>query len=127
MPRVKRGTKARKRRKKILKMSKGYYGARSRLYRVAAEAVAKALLYAYRDRRTRKRDFRRLWIIRINAAARQRGMNYSILMSALKKANVEIDRKVLADMAVNDPLGFSEIVELAKSYSGSHWSMVISQ
>jgi len=115
MPRVKRGTKARKRRKKILKMAKGYYGARSRLYRVAAEAVAKALIYAYRDRRTKKRNFRRLWIVRINAASRQRGMSYSTLMGALKKANVEIDRKVLADMAINDPSSFSKIVELAKS------------
>jgi large subunit ribosomal protein L20 len=115
MPRVKGGPKTRKRRKKTLKLAKGYVGGRSRLYRTAVDAVHRALAYAYRDRRARKRDFRRLWISRINAAARLHGISYSHLMDALKKAHVELDRKVLADLAVSDPGAFSKIVEMAKT------------
>ncbi|MDY7033211.1 MAG: 50S ribosomal protein L20, partial [Thermodesulfobacteriota bacterium] len=107
MPRVRRGNRRRKRRKKILKLAKGYRGARSRLFRTSTEAVDRALNYAYRDRRTRKRDFRRLWITRINAAARLDGMSYSKFIYGLKRAGVNIDRKVLADIAVSDPGGFS--------------------
>ncbi len=114
MPRVRRGNKKRKRRKRILKLAKGYRGARSKLFRTATEAVDRALNYAYRDRRTKKRDFRRLWIARINAAARLDGVSYSKLMNGLKKTNIEIDRKILADLAVSDPQGFSRIVHLAK-------------
>lgn len=114
MPRVKRGTKARRRRKKILKMAKGYFGAKSKLYRPANQAVMKSLHYAYRDRRTRKRDFRRLWISRINAAARKDGLSYSRFINGLKKAEIEIDRKMLADMAVRDENSFSELVSVAK-------------
>ncbi len=105
MPRVKRGNKARKRRKKVLKNAKGFFGSRSRLFRPANEAVMKSLDYAYRDRRRKKREFRRLWITRINAAARQNGLSYSRFINGLKQANVEIDRKILADMAVNDKDG----------------------
>jgi len=115
MPRVKGGPKTRKRRKKILKMAKGYVGGRSRLFRTAVDAVHRALVYAYRDRRRRKRDFRRLWITRINAAARLHGISYSCLMDALKKAHIELDRKILADLAVNDPASFSKIAEIAKN------------
>jgi large subunit ribosomal protein L20 len=111
MPRVKRGVTAHARHKKILKLAKGYYGARSRVYRVAKQAVIKAGQYAYRDRRQRKRQFRGLWIARINAAARQSGMSYSRFMDALKKASIELDRKVLADMAVYDKEGFAELVK----------------
>ncbi|MBW1858737.1 MAG: 50S ribosomal protein L20 [Deltaproteobacteria bacterium] len=111
--RVKRGFKARKRRKKILKLAKGYRGGRSKLYRTAADAVDKALQYAYRDRRTRKRDFRRLWISRINAAARLNNLSYSRFMQGLKRAQVEIDRKVLADLAISDPNGFSQLAAIA--------------
>ncbi|MFW5873142.1 MAG: 50S ribosomal protein L20 [Halanaerobiaceae bacterium] len=114
MPRVKRGSKARKRRKKVLKNAKGFFGSRSKLFRPANEAVMKSLDYAYRDRRRKKRDFRRLWITRINAAARQNGLSYSRFINGLKQANVEIDRKILADMAVNDKDGFAELVELAQ-------------
>ena len=114
MPRVKRGNKKRKRRKKILKLAKGYRGARSKLYRTATEAVDRALNYAYRDRRAKKRDFRRLWITRINAAARLEGISYSKLLHGLNKANISIDRKILAELAVSDPVGFSKIVHLAK-------------
>ncbi|NLJ83808.1 MAG: 50S ribosomal protein L20 [Halanaerobiaceae bacterium] len=114
MPRVKRGTTARRRRKKILKMAKGYYGAKSKLFRPANQAVMKSLHYAYRDRRTRKRDFRRLWITRINAAARKDGLSYSRFINGLKLANIEIDRKMLADMAVRDENSFSELVDIAK-------------
>jgi large subunit ribosomal protein L20 len=96
-------------------MAKGYRGGRSRLYRTAVDAVHRALAYAYRDRRNRKRDFRRLWIARINAAARLQGISYSRLMDALKKAHIELDRKILADLAVNDPGAFSKIAELAKT------------
>ena len=114
MPRVRRGNRRRKRRKKILKLAKGYRGARSRLFRTSTEAVDRALNYAYRDRRTKKRGFRRLWITRINAAARLDGMSYSKFIYGLKRAGVNIDRKVLADIAVSDPGGFSKIVHLAK-------------
>ena len=115
MPRVKGGPKTKERRRKILKMAKGYVGGRSRLYRTAVDAVHRALAYAYRDRRKRKRDFRRLWISRINAAARLQGLSYSRLMDALKKAHMELDRKILADLAVTDPGAFSKIVEVAKT------------
>jgi large subunit ribosomal protein L20 len=115
MPRVKGGPKTRKRRKKVLKLAKGYRGGRSRLYRTAVDAVHRALAYAYRDRRTRKRDFRRLWITRINAAARLHGLSYSRLMEALRKAHIELDRRILADLAVNDPNAFSKIAEMAKT------------
>lgn len=111
--RVKRGFKARRRRKKILKLAKGYRGGRSKLIRTAADAVDKALMYAYRDRRVRKRDFRRLWIARINAAARMNNLTYSKLMHGLKLANVELDRKVLAELAVSDPAGFNQVAALA--------------
>jgi large subunit ribosomal protein L20 len=111
--RVKRGVKARKRRKKILKLAKGYRGGRSKLYRSAADAVDKALQYAYRDRRARKRDFRRLWISRINAAARLHDLSYSRFIQGLKRAQVEVDRKILADLAISDPDGFSRLAALA--------------
>lgn len=111
--RVKRGFKARRRRKKVLKLAKGFRGGRSKLFRTAADAVDKALMYAYRDRRTRKRDYRRLWIARINAAARMNNLTYSKLMHGLKRANVELDRKVLAELAVSDPKGFNQVVDLA--------------
>jgi large subunit ribosomal protein L20 len=111
--RVKRGFKARRRRKKILKLAKGYRGGRSKLYRTAADAVDKALQYAYRDRRSRKRDFRRLWISRINAGARLNDLSYSRLINGLKSAGVEIDRKILAELAVSDPKAFSELAVMA--------------
>ena len=114
MARVKRGVQARRRHKKILKQAKGYYGARSRIYRVAVPAVTKAGQYAYRDRRQRKRQFRRLWIARINAAARLNGLSYSKFINGLKKASIGIDRKVLADIAVHDAETFSAITEKAK-------------
>src|SRR5512135_1523314 len=117
MPRVKGGPKTRQRRKRVLKMAKGYRGGRSRLYRTAVDAVHRALAYAYRDRKARKRDFRRLWIARINAAARLQGVSYSRLMDALKKAHIEMDRKILADLAVKDPGAFSKIVAMAKTGS----------
>ena len=112
MARVTRGFKARRRRNKVLKLAKGFRGGRSRLYKTATEAVDRALSYAYRDRRNRKRDFRRLWITRISAAAKQNGTNYSQLMGGLKKAGVELDRKVLSNMAILDPNGFSQVVKL---------------
>ena len=115
MARVKRGVQARRRHKKILKQAKGYYGARSRVFRVAKQAVIKAGQYAYRDRRQRKRQFRQLWIARINAGARQNGLSYSKFINGLKKATVEIDRKVLADLAVNEKAAFAALVEKAKS------------
>ncbi|MEE8541833.1 MAG: 50S ribosomal protein L20 [Desulfobacterales bacterium] len=111
--RVKRGYKARRRRKKVLKLAKGYRGGRSKLFRTAADAVDKALMYAYRDRRARKRDFRKLWITRINAAARLHDLSYSKLMHGLKMAGVELDRKVLAELAISDPSGFEQIAKLA--------------
>ncbi len=114
MPRIKRGTVARKRRKKILKLAKGYYGAKSKLFRVANQQVMKSLSYAYRDRKQKKREFRKLWIARINAAARNKGMSYSRFMNGLRKADVQINRKTLADLAVNDKTAFEQLVELAK-------------
>lgn len=113
MPRVTRGFKARRRRKKVLNMAKGYRGGRHRLYRSAVEAVDRALVYAYRDRKARKRDFRRLWIVRIGAGARMNGTTYSRLMGGLKNAQVELDRKVLANLALLDPTAFAEIVKAA--------------
>ena len=111
--RIKRGFKARRRRKKVLKLAKGFRGGRSKLFRTAADAVDKALMYSYRDRRTRKRDFRRLWIIRINAAARLNNLPYSKFIRGLKLAGVELDRKVLAELAISDPTGFAKIANLA--------------
>lgn len=113
MARVKRGNVARKRRKKILKLAKGFRGSHHRLFRTANQQVMKALRYAYADRRKRKRDFRRLWITRINAAARMHGLSYSQLMGGLKKANIEINRKMLSQMAILDPDGFAKVVEVA--------------
>ena len=115
MARVKRGVVARRRHKKVLKKAKGYYGARSRVFRVAKQAVIKAGQYAYRDRRQRKRQFRALWIARINAGARLNGLSYSRFIAGLKKANIEIDRKVLADLAVHEAGAFTAIVERAKA------------
>jgi large subunit ribosomal protein L20 len=115
MPRVKRGVTAHARHKKVLDKAKGYYGARSKVFRVAKQAVTKAGQYAYRDRRQRKRQFRALWISRINAAARENGMSYSRLIDGLSKANIEVDRKVLADLAVFDAAGFSALAEKAKA------------
>lgn len=111
--RVKRGYKARRRRNKILKLAKGFRGGRSRLFRTATDSVDKALMYAYRDRKVRKRDFRSLWIARINAAARMSDLNYSRFIHGLKKANIQLDRKVLAELAVSDPEAFSQIARLA--------------
>lgn len=114
MPRVKRGNKARKRRKKVLKLAKGFFGSRSKLFRPANQAVMKSLQYAYRDRRNKKRNFRRLWITRINAAARQEGLSYSRFINGLKQADIEINRKMLADLAVNDKDAFKDLVDIAK-------------
>jgi large subunit ribosomal protein L20 len=114
MSRVKRSLTAKKKRRKILKLAKGYFGARSRLFKTATEAVDRALKYAYRDRRARKRDFRNLWIARINAAARMNGITYSRLIDVMKKAGIDLNRKILADLAVHDPEGFSRIVSVAK-------------
>jgi len=111
--RIKRGFKARRRRKKVLKLAKGFRGGRSKLYRTAADAVDKALMYAYRDRRARKRDFRRLWISRINAGARMNNLSYSKFIHGLKLANIELDRKVLAELAVSDPSGFAQVAKMA--------------
>ena len=118
MPRVKRGTKRRHRRKKMLRLAKGYYTGKSKLYRAAKEAIEKSLGYAYRDRRARKREFRSLWIIRINAAARLNNLSYSRLISGLQKAGVAIDRKILADLAVSDPAGFSALAQTARTALG---------
>ena len=115
MPRVKRGVTARARHKKVMKAAKGYYGARSRVYRVAVQAVTKAGQYAYRDRRNKKRVFRQLWIARINAAARELGLTYSQFANGLKKAAIEIDRKMLADIAVHDKAAFAAIVDQVKA------------
>ena len=115
MPRVKRGVPGAKRRKRVLKRAKGYFGGRSKLHSVATEAVDKAEKYAYRDRRQRKREFRGLWIARINAAARQNGVSYSRLMAGLKAAGVEVDRKVLAQLALEDPQGFTALADKAKA------------
>jgi large subunit ribosomal protein L20 len=114
MPRVKRGNKRRLKRKKVLRRAKGYYLAKSKLYRVAKEQVRRSLAFAYRDRRQKKRQFRRLWIVRINAAARQHQMSYSTLMHGLKVAGIELDRKVLADLAVSDPKAFGQVVDAAR-------------
>ncbi|AEG14252.1 50S ribosomal protein L20 [Desulfofundulus kuznetsovii DSM 6115] len=119
MPRAKSSVVSRKRHKKILKLARGYRGAKSKLYRIARQQVMKSLAYAYRDRRARKRDFRKLWIARINAAARMNGITYSRLMNGLRKAGVEINRKMLADLAVNDARAFGKLVEVAKSKVGS--------
>tara|TARA_B100000686_G_scaffold352430_1_gene454374 strand:+ start:723 stop:1076 length:354 start_codon:yes stop_codon:yes gene_type:complete len=116
MPRVKFSVASRKRRKKVLKQARGYFGARSRLYRTAREAVNRAQAYAYRDRRNRKREFRRLWIARINAAARLNGISYSQLINGLSKANIAVNRKTLADLAVRDPSAFASVAEQAKSH-----------
>lgn len=115
MARVKRGVTARARHKKVLKSAKGYYGARSRVYRVAKQAVIKASQYAYRDRKQKKRVFRSLWIARINAASRSHGLTYSRFMVGLKIAKIDLDRKVLADIAVNDPSAFTEFVKIAQT------------
>ncbi len=111
--RIKRGFKARRRRKKVLKLAKGFRGGRSKLFRTAADSVDKALMYAFRDRRVKKRDFRRLWIARINAAVRMNSLSYSKFIHGLKLADIKIDRKVLADLAISDPTGFAEIAALA--------------
>jgi len=115
VPRVKRGTKRRQRRKKTLKLAKGFYIGKSKLYRIAQQAVEKSLGYAYRDRRARKRQFRSLWTVRINAAARQNELSYSRFMAGLKKAGVGIDRKILADLAVSDPAGFTTLAQAART------------
>ena len=114
MPRVKRSVHARKKRRTVLARAKGYYGAKSRSYRAAKEQVQQSMQYMYRDRRNKKREIRRLWITRINAAARINGLSYSVFMNGLKKAGVTLDRKVLADMAVNDPAAFAALAEVAK-------------
>ena len=114
MARVKGAVKTRKRHKKILKLAKGYWGSKSRSFRVANQAVMKSLVYAYRDRRTKKRDFRKLWITRINAAARINGLSYSRFINGLKEAGIELNRKVLADMAVNDSAGFTQLTDHVK-------------
>jgi large subunit ribosomal protein L20 len=114
MPRVKRGTVVRRRHRAVIKDAKGYWGARSRLYRTAHEAVMRAMRYAYHDRRLRKRDFRRLWITRISAATRERGLPYGRFTEGLRKAGVEVNRKMLADLAINDPEAFTELTDLAR-------------
>ncbi len=119
MPRAKGGFKTRRRRNKILEKAKGYYSAKSRLYRVATEAVDKALQYAYRDRKAKKREFRSLWIVRINAAARAAGLTYSQFMRGLKKSQIALNRKAIADMAYNDPRAFGELAETAKKQLAS--------
>lgn len=115
MARVKGGPKGRRRHKRILKMAKGYYGSRRTMFYIANETVERALAYAFRDRKVKKRDFRKLWIARINAAARVNGMSYSVLMNGLKKKNVGLDRRALAALALTDPAGFSAVATLAKS------------
>ena len=111
MARIKRAVNAQKKRRKVMKLAKGYWGAKSKQYRAATEQVRRSLRYAYIGRRLRKRDFRRLWIVRINAAARINGMSYSVFMNGLKKKNIDMNRKMLADLAVNDPAGFAKLVE----------------
>ncbi|WFA09883.1 50S ribosomal protein L20 [Tissierella sp. Yu-01] len=115
MARVKRGVNAKKRHKKVLKQAKGYFGAKSKLFRPANQAVMKSLNYAYIGRKLRKRDFRKLWIARINAATRANGMSYSKFINGLKNANIEVNRKMLSEMAIHDPEGFAKLVELARS------------
>ena len=114
MARVKGGPKTRRRHKRILKMAKGYYGSRRTMFYIAAETVERALAYSYRDRKVKKRDFRKLWIARINAAARMNGISYSMLMNGLKKKNVGLDRRALAAIALTDPAGFAAVAQLAK-------------
>ena len=116
MPRVKTNVASKKRKKKVLKQTRGYWGARSRLFRTAQEALNRAQVYAYRDRRNRKRDFRRLWIARINAAARLNGLSYSQLIHGLNQAGIEMNRKILADLAVRDPQAFAAVAEQAKAH-----------
>lgn len=115
MARVKKAVNAKKKHRKILKAAKGYYGAKSKLYRPANQAVMRSLQYAYIGRKLRKRDFRKLWITRINAAARMNGMSYSTFINGLKKANIEVNRKMLSEMAIHDPQGFAKLVEIAKN------------
>ena len=117
MPRVKGGTVTRRRRKKVLKLAKGYYGSKHTLYKVANQQVMKSLMYAFRDRRQKKRDFRKLWITRINAAARINGLSYSRLMHGLKLAGIEVNRKMLAELAVSDAAAFAELANVAKQQS----------
>ncbi|HAR97480.1 MAG TPA: 50S ribosomal protein L20 [Syntrophales bacterium] len=119
MSRVKRSITAKKKRRKILKLAKGFFGARSRLLRTATEAVDRAMRYAYRDRRARKREFRQLWIARINAGARANGISYSRLIEGMKKQGVEIDRKVLSDLAIHDPQAFAKVVAVARGEQAS--------
>ena len=114
MARIKRAVNAHKKRRKVLKLAKGYWGSKSKQYRTASEQVRRSLRYAYVGRKLRKRDFRRLWIVRINAACRLNGMSYSTFMNGLKKKNIEVNRKMLADLAVNDAAAFAQLVELAK-------------
>ena len=114
MARIKRAVNAQKKRRKVMKLAKGYWGAKSKQYRAASEQVARSLRYAYEGRKLRKRDFRRLWITRINAAARLSGMSYSTFINGLKKQNIEVNRKMLADLAVNDAAAFAKLVEIAK-------------
>jgi len=118
MPRVKGGTVTRKRRKKVLKLAKGYFGSKHRLYKVANQQVMKSLQYAYRDRRNKKRDFRKLWITRINAAARMNGLSYSRLMHGLKLAGIEVNRKMLAELAISDAQAFAQLADAAKKQLG---------
>ncbi|PHF58044.1 50S ribosomal protein L20 [Bacillus toyonensis] len=115
MPRVKGGTVTRQRRKKVIKLAKGYYGSKNTLFKVANQQVMKSLMYAFRDRRQKKRDFRKLWITRINAAARMNGLSYSRLMHGLKNAGIEVNRKMLADLAVHDEKAFAELATVAKN------------
>jgi len=119
VPRVKRAVHAKKKRRKVLKLAKGYYGAKSRTYRAAKEQVTHSLVYSYRDRKARKRNFRKLWIIRINAAARENGLSYSKLVNGLKLADIDINRKMLSDMAVSDPESFAKVASLAKEKLGA--------
>jgi large subunit ribosomal protein L20 len=114
MPRVRRGFKGRRRRNKVLKLAKGYVGGRRKMFRTATETVERALSFAYRDRKAKKRDFRKLWIVRINAAARDNGLSYSRLIDGLNKSSVALDRKILAELAVSDPAGFAAVAQLAK-------------
>ena len=115
MARIKRAVNAHKKRRKVMKLAKGFWGAKSKQYRAASEQVARSLRYAYKGRKLRKRDFRRLWITRINAAARLNNISYSCFIDGLKKHNIEVNRKMLADLAVNDPAGFAKLVEIAKA------------
>jgi len=117
MPRAKGGPKTRARRKRVLDLAEGYWGAKSKLYRSATEAVDRALKYAYRDRKARKRDFRRLWIARINAASRLNGVTYSKFIAGLTRSGIALDRKILSDMAITDPAGFAKLVETSKAAS----------